>query len=78
MGKKEKKCSNKNKRIFWYALTISGLGLRALAAIALVLIAFQMTTLKKEANFFNSCVEENNKNGLTISTAVNICSGCDN
>ena len=76
MGKKSKKCSkSQSRRFLWYAFTASGIGARALAALALVTISLKMYPLKYQAKFFNACVEEVKGTGESVSSAVSFCNG---
>ena len=69
-----KKCS-KSRRFLWYAFGAAGIGVRGLAALALLAIAIKVEPLKYQARFFNSCVEEARITGKSISDAVNFCYG---
>ena len=76
MSKKSKKCSSSNgKRILWYTFTVAGLGVRSLAALALVAISIKMYPLKYQAKFFNACIEESRNSGKSVSDAVSFCNG---
>jgi len=76
MSKKSKKFStSKTGKKLWYAFMASGLAARGLAAIALIVIAAMLCSVKKESKVFNQCVEEVRNNGKSISNAVSFCNG---
>ncbi len=75
MGKKKRKCAENNKKVLWYSLNISNLILRTLSTIALLLIATNLTAIKKQDLLTKICIEEIQKNGLNLSKAVNFCHG---
>ncbi len=72
--KKSKKCSS-SRKILWYAFGAVGLGVRGLAAFALLAIAIKMYPLKYQAKFFNACVEETRNSGKSVAESVNYCKG---
>ena len=71
-NKNTKKCSGKGKIMFAYGIT--QLGSNVISAIALTAIALSFCSLKKEATFFNECVEEVQASRKT-SSAVRFCNG---
>ncbi len=75
MGKKQKKCINKNKKLLWYSLTISTFIVRGLSALALFIIAINMTAIKKQAHLNKLCIAQSQSNGLSLPKAVNYCQG---
>ncbi len=75
MGKKQKKCSGKSKKLLWYSLTISTLILRGISTLALFIIAMNMTTLKKQSHLTKLCIAQSQSNGLSLPEAVNYCQG---
>ena len=78
MAKKSKGCSKKNRKIVWYAFTFSGLIIRALTVTGLFTIASQLSSLKNESKIFNTCTEEQQAKGRSVSSAVSFCNGGDN
>ena len=72
-NKDRKKCGGKGKAMFAYG--IIQLGSSVVSAIALSVIALSVCSLKKEANFYNDCVEEAKASGKSSSRAVHFCSG---
>ena len=69
----QKKCSGKGKAMFAYG--IIQLGSTVISAFALSAIAVSFCSLKKEATFFNECVEEIKASGKSSSKAVRFCHG---
>ncbi len=72
-SKDSKKCSGKGKAMFAYG--IIQLGSSVISAVALAAIALNFCSLKKEAKFFNECVEEIKASGKKSSNAVRYCNG---
>ena len=68
-----KKCSKKGRVMFAYG--IIQLGSTAISAIALTVIALSLCSIKKEAKFFNECIEEVRASGTGSSDAVHFCNG---
>ena len=73
INKDKKKCSGKGKAMFTYG--IIQLGSNVVSAVALAAIALSLCSVKKEAKFFNECVEEVQANGKNYSSAVRFCNG---
>ena len=69
----QKKCTGKGKAMFAYG--IIQLGSTIISAVALSAIALSFCSLKKEAKFFNECVEEIKASGKSSSKAVRFCNG---
>ena len=72
-NKDKKKCSGKGKAMLAYGMI--QLGSSVVSAIALAAIALSFYSLKKEAKFYNDCVEEVRVNGKSFSSAVRFCNG---
>tara|TARA_B100000965_G_scaffold390124_1_gene396613 strand:+ start:203 stop:439 length:237 start_codon:yes stop_codon:yes gene_type:complete len=72
-NKNKKKCGSKNKAMFAYG--ILQLGSSVISALALAAIAFNLCSLKKEAEAFNECVEDVQASGKNTSSAVRFCNG---
>ena len=72
-SKKTNKCNGKSKVMFTYGFL--QLGSTIISAISLAAIAFSLCSLKKESNFFKSCVEENILKLNSTSEAVRYCNG---
>ena len=72
-NKDKKKCGGKGKAMFAYG--IIQLGSSVISAIALAAIALSFCSLKKEAKFYNECVEEVQASGKSSSSAVRYCNG---
>ncbi len=77
MSKEEKKdkknCSSKKGLMLAFGL--STLGTRVFSAVSLAAIALSFCSVKKEATFFNDCVEEVIESGRSVSFAVRSCNG---
>jgi len=71
--KESKSCKGKNKAMFAYG--IIQLGSSFVSALTLVAITFGFCSLKKEAKFFNECVEEIVSTGSGKADAVRFCNG---
>ena len=71
--KESKKCFGKKKVMFAYGLI--QLGSSFVSAIALVVIAFGLCSVKKESKIFNNCVSEVIENGRTTAESVRYCNG---
>ncbi len=69
----KKKCGSKGKVMLTYGIV--QLGSSLISAVALAAIALGFCSLKKEARFFNECVEEVQESGKSTSTAVRFCNG---
>tara|TARA_B100000579_G_scaffold287232_1_gene238208 strand:- start:77 stop:316 length:240 start_codon:yes stop_codon:yes gene_type:complete len=69
----KKKCSGKGNVMFAYGIV--QLGSTVISAVALSAIALSFCSLKKEAAFFNECVEEIKASGKSSSKAVRFCNG---
>ena len=69
----KKKCGGKGKAMFAYG--IIQLGSSVVSAIALAAIALNFSSLQKEAELYNNCVEEVQSNGKSSSIAVRYCNG---
>ena len=72
-NKAQKKCGGKGKVMFAYGMI--QLGSSVVSAIALAAIALSFSSLKKEANLYNNCVEEVQASGKSSSSAVRFCNG---
>tara|TARA_B100001250_G_scaffold404870_1_gene421453 strand:+ start:1400 stop:1639 length:240 start_codon:yes stop_codon:yes gene_type:complete len=72
-NKGKKNCGGKGKTMLAYG--IIQLGSSFVSAIALAAIAFGFFSIKKEAKFFNECVEEVKASGKSTSVAVRYCNG---
>ena len=71
--KDTKKDFRRNKTMLAYG--VIQLGSRVVSAVALVAIALNFFSLKKESNFFNECVEEIKATGSPIADSVRFYSG---
>ena len=71
--KDTKKDFRKNKAML--AVGVIQLGSKVVSAFALVVIAFDFYSLKKESNFFNECVEEIKATGSPTADSVRFCTG---
>ena len=71
--KEQKNCNGKKKAMFAYGLI--QLSSSIISALALALIAFGFCSIKKEAKFFNECVEEIVESGSGKADAVRFCNG---
>ena len=71
--KDTKKDFIKNKAMLTYG--VIQLGSKVVSAVALVAIALGFCSLKKEANFFNECVEEIKATGSPTADSVRFCTG---
>ena len=72
-NKEKKKCSGKGKVMVAYGMI--QLSSAAISAVALAVIALSLCSLKKEAKFFNECIEEVRASGISTSDAVHFCNG---
>ena len=72
-SKSSNSCSGKSKAMLVYG--IIQLGSSFVSALALVAISFGFCSLKKEAKFFNQCVEEIISTGSGKADAVRFCNG---
>ncbi len=73
--KAAKRCRSRKSVMLTYG--VIQLGTRLISAASLVAIAFGLCSFKKEAKFFNDCIEEVRKGGETTSFAVRFCNGGD-
>ena len=71
--KDSKKDLINNKAMLAYG--VIQLGSKVVSAFALVVIAFDFYSLKKESNFFNECVEEIKATGSPTADSVRFCTG---
>ena len=71
--KQSKSCNGKSKAMLAYG--IIQLGSSFVSALALVAISFGFCSIKKEAKFFNQCVEEIVSTGSGKADAVRFCNG---
>tara|TARA_B100000900_G_scaffold244374_1_gene207811 strand:- start:3117 stop:3350 length:234 start_codon:yes stop_codon:yes gene_type:complete len=71
--KENQNCKGKKKAMLAYG--VIQLGSTVLSAIALTAIAFGFCSVKKEAKFFNECVEEVVKSGSSKADSVRFCNG---
>ena len=71
--KDTKKDFRKNKAML--AFGVIQLGSKVVSAFALVVIALNCYSLKKESNFFNECVEEIKATGSPTADSVRFCTG---
>ncbi len=71
--KETKKCDRKKKIMLAYG--VIQLGSKFVSAIALAAIAFGFHSVKKEANYFNECVEEMKATGSYAADSVRFCNG---
>ena len=69
----KKKCGGKGNAMFAYG--IIQLGSSVVSAVALAAIALSVCSIKKEATFFNECVEDVKANGKSSASAVRFCNG---
>tara|TARA_Y100001968_G_scaffold211900_1_gene195032 strand:+ start:364 stop:603 length:240 start_codon:yes stop_codon:yes gene_type:complete len=69
----KKECGGKGKAMFAYG--IIQLSSNVAIAVALTGIALSFCSLKKEAEFFNKCVEEVQASGRNSSSSVRFCNG---
>ena len=65
--------SKKNKVMLAYGSI--QLGSTVVSAVALVVIALGVCSLKKESNFFNECVQEIKATGSPTADSVRFCTG---
>ena len=72
-SKNQTKCGGKGKVMFAYG--IIQLGSSVVSAIALSAIALNFSSLQKEAELYNNCVEEVQSNGKSSFIAVRYCNG---
>ena len=68
-----KKCSGKKSIMFAYGFI--QLGSSFVSAIALAVIAFGFSSVKKESKLFNNCVLEIIRDNRSNSEAVRYCNG---
>ena len=68
-----KKDFRRNKVMLAYG--VIQLGSIIVSAVALVAIALNFFSLKKESNFFNECVEEMKATGSPKADSVRFCTG---
>ncbi len=71
--KVHEKCGKKGKAMLAYG--VIQLGSSAISAVALVAIALGICSIKKEATFFNECVEDIRDAGKNASASVRYCNG---
>lgn len=67
------KCTRKKNIMFAYGLIQLGSGV--ISAVALILIALGLCSIKQESKYFNQCVTDIVKTGTTNSDAVRYCNG---
>jgi len=72
-SQEKKKCGRKGSAMLAYG--IIQLGTSVASSVALVAIALNFCSLKKEAKVFNECVEEVKASGKSSSNAVSFCNG---
>jgi len=71
--KDAKSCGGRKKAMLAYG--VIQLGSNVISAVALVAITIGFCSLRKEAKFFNSCVEEIIESGSETPDAVRFCNG---
>ena len=71
--KDSKNCGGKSKAMLAYG--VIQLGSTVVSAVALVAIALNFFSLKKQSNFFNECVEEMKATGSPTADSVRFCTG---
>ena len=71
--KETKNCDGKKKVMLSFG--IIQLSSRFISALALIVIALGLCTVKKEAKLFTECVEEIIEGGSSKSNAVRYCNG---
>ena len=71
--KDTKKDFRRDKAMLAYG--VIQLGSTIVSAVALVAIALNFFSLKKQSNFFNECVEEMKATGSPIADSVRFCTG---
>ena len=71
--KESKKCGGKSKAMLAYG--VIQLGSTVVSAVALAAIAFGFCSVKKEAKFYNECVEEMKATGSPTADSVRFCNG---
>ena len=71
--KDAKKCGGKRKAMLAYG--VIQLGSTVVSAVALAVIAFGFHSVKKEAKYFNECVEEMKATGSYPADSVRFCNG---
>tara|TARA_B100000989_G_scaffold140957_1_gene104871 strand:- start:575 stop:808 length:234 start_codon:yes stop_codon:yes gene_type:complete len=71
--KDSKNCGGKSKAMLAYG--VIQLGSTVVSAVALAAIAFGFCSVKKEAKFYNECVEEMKATGSPTADSVRFCNG---
>jgi len=71
--KNSKNCGGKSKAMLAYG--VIQLGSTVVSAVALAAIAFGFCSVKKEAKFYNECVEEMKATGSSTADSVRFCNG---
>ncbi len=71
--KNSKNCGGKSKAMLAYG--VIQLGSTVVSAVALAAIAFGFCSVKKEAKFYNECVEEMKATGSPTADSVRFCNG---
>ena len=71
--KDAKKCGGKRKAMLAYG--VIQLGSTVVSAVALAALAFGFHSVKKEAKYFNECVEEMKATGSYSADSVRFCNG---
>ena len=71
--KNSKNCGGKSKAMLAYG--VIQLGSTVVSAVALAAIAFGFCSVKKEAKFYNECVEEIKATGSPTADSVRFCNG---
>ena len=73
ISQEKKKCGGKASAMFTYG--VIQLSTSVASSVALIAIALNFCSLKKEAKLFNECVEEVQASGKSSSNAVRFCNG---
>ncbi|WP_320677264.1 hypothetical protein [Prochlorococcus sp. MIT 1300] len=73
-SKKTKNC-NKRKKIAWLAYSFTGIGLRALTTLSLIIIASSLLKVAKNAVQHSDCVADMSSQVGNRSDALRYCNG---